>query len=79
MDQEQKRKQSFLLRLPVSVREEATRIAHLEGTSLNHFIALALAEKISRMEASRAQAAAASPTPMRLSPYATPFKLQRSA
>ena len=79
MDQEQKRKQSFLLRLPVSVREEATRIAHLEGTSLNHFIALALAEKISRMEANRAQAAAAPPPPMRLSPYATPFKLQRSA
>jgi hypothetical protein len=79
MDQEQKRKQSFLLRLPVSVREEATRIAHLEGTSLNHFIALALAEKISRMEASRAQAAATPPAPMRLSPYATPFKLQRSA
>jgi hypothetical protein len=80
MDQEQKRKQSFLLRLPVSVREEATRIAHLEGTSLNHFIALALAEKISRMEASRAQTPVPSAPPLRMSPYAsTPFKLHRTA
>ena len=79
MDQEQKRKQSFLLRLPVSVREEATRIAHLEGTSLNHFIALALAEKISRMEANRAQAMSPQPQPVRLPSYASPFKLHRSA
>lgn len=49
MDQEQKRKQSFLLRLPVSVRQQATEIAREEGTSLNHFISLAVAEKISRM------------------------------
>ena len=79
MDQEQKRKQSFLLRLPVSVREDATRIAQLEGTSLNHFIALALTEKISRMEANRAQAGTGAATPMRMSPYPTPFKLHRSA
>ncbi len=78
MDQELKRKQSFLLRLPVSVREEATRIAHSEGTSLNHFIALALAEKISRMEANRAQAAASPAPPVRMHPYSA-FKLQRSA
>ena len=79
MDPEHKRKQSFLLRLPVSVREEATRIAHLEGTSLNHFIALALTEKISRMEASRMQAASAPAQPMRMPSYLPPFKLQRSA
>ncbi len=79
MDQELKRKQSFLLRLPVSVREEATRIAHLEGTSLNHFIALALAEKISRMEALKMQAAAQPPSPLRVHHYATPFKLHRPA
>ena len=49
MDQEQKRKQIFLLRLPFSVRQQATEIAREEGTSLNHFISLAVAEKISRM------------------------------
>lgn len=49
MDQELKRKQSFLLRLPISVREQATQLAREEGTSLNHFISLAVAEKISRM------------------------------
>lgn len=79
MDQEMKRKQSFLLRLPLSVREEATRIAHLEGTSLNHFIALALAEKISRMEASKAQALSNPSPPLRLPSYSSPFKLHRSA
>ena len=45
----EKRKQSFLLRLPTSVREQAVEIAHEDGTSLNHFISLAVAEKISRM------------------------------
>lgn len=49
MEQEQRRKQSFLLRLPFSVREQATLLAREEGTSLNHFISLAVAEKISRM------------------------------
>jgi hypothetical protein len=49
MDQEQRRKQSFLLRLPISVREQATMMAREEGTSLNHFISLAVAEKLSRM------------------------------
>ena len=78
MDQEQKRKQSFLLRLPVSVREDATRIAQLEGTSLNHFIALALTEKISRMEAARAQVPTTS-SHGRPPLFATPFRLQRSA
>jgi hypothetical protein len=51
-----RRKQSFLLRLPLSLREQATKIAQEEGTSLNHFIALALAEKISRMEHQHEQA-----------------------
>jgi len=49
MEQELRRKQSFLLRLPFSVREQATQLAREEGTSLNHFISLAVAEKISRM------------------------------
>lgn len=50
MDAEHKRKQSFLLRLPTSIREQASQIAHDDGTSLNHFISLAVSEKIGRME-----------------------------
>lgn len=50
MEHECKRKQGFLLRLPISVRDQAEQIAHDDGTSLNHFISLAVAEKISRME-----------------------------
>ena len=49
MDSEQKRKQSFLLRLPSSIREQAILLAHEDGTSLNHFITIAVAEKLSRM------------------------------
>jgi hypothetical protein len=52
MHQETKRKQCFLLRLPLSVREDAIQIAQNEGTSLNHFISIAVAEKVSRMEKS---------------------------
>jgi hypothetical protein len=52
MDRDLRRKQSFLLRLPLSTRERANEIAHEEGTSLNYFIGLAVAEKISRMERS---------------------------
>lgn len=44
------RKNSFLLRLPLSLREQATSVARNEQVSLNHFISLAVAEKISRME-----------------------------
>ena len=44
------RKNSFLLRLPLSLREQATNTARNEQVSLNHFISLAVAEKISRME-----------------------------
>ncbi|MBB5344350.1 toxin-antitoxin system HicB family antitoxin [Tunturibacter empetritectus] len=50
MTQEYKRHQSFPLRLSPSIREQANDLAHLEGISLNHFISLAIAEKISRME-----------------------------
>jgi hypothetical protein len=53
MDGVLRRKQCFLLRLPNSLREQATQIAQEEGTSLNYFIGLALAEKISRMQQSR--------------------------
>lgn len=47
---EPKRVLSFPLRLSPSVRMQATDLARLEGISLNHFISLAVAEKISRME-----------------------------
>ncbi len=49
MENETKRKQSFLLRLPTSIREQAIHMAHEEDTSVNHFISIAVAEKISRM------------------------------
>jgi predicted HicB family RNase H-like nuclease len=49
MDQILRRKQSFLLRLPLTLREDAAKIAQHEGISLNHFIGLALAEKLSRL------------------------------
>lgn len=47
---EQKRALSFPLRLCPSVRQQATQLAQNDGISLNHFISLAVAEKISRME-----------------------------
>jgi hypothetical protein len=50
MDSSARRKLCFLLRLPLSLREKATDLARHEGISLNHFIGLAVAEKISRME-----------------------------
>lgn len=52
MSIEYKRKQSFPLRLSPSMRQQANDLAHTEGISLNHFISLAVAEKISRMEQS---------------------------
>ena len=45
-----KRSQSFPLRLSPTVREKAKEIAREEGISLNHFVCLALAEKLSRIE-----------------------------
>jgi hypothetical protein len=40
----------FPLRLAKSLREAANSIAKEQGVSLNHFIAIAVAEKISRTE-----------------------------
>jgi hypothetical protein len=45
------RRPTFLLRLPVSLREEAMKLAREEGTSLNHFITIAIAEKLVRNDA----------------------------
>jgi hypothetical protein len=44
---------SFPLRLSPSVRTQANQLARQEGLSMNHFISLALAEKLSRMEHQR--------------------------
>lgn len=46
----QKASNTFLLRLPLSIKEDAVRFSRLDGTSLNHFISLAVAEKITRLE-----------------------------
>jgi hypothetical protein len=50
MTPEYKRHRDFPLRLPPSIFERASEIAHREGLSLNHFIGLAVAEKISRLD-----------------------------
>ena len=42
---------SFALRLPRSTRFQANEIAKAEGISLNQFITLAVAEKITRLQA----------------------------
>jgi hypothetical protein len=38
--------QSYALRLPASVKAEVERVARSEGTSINQFIATAVAEKL---------------------------------
>jgi hypothetical protein len=58
---EEKRYKTFPLRLPPSLRRQSTEFAELEGLSLNHFISMAVAEKISRMELSAAHIAPATP------------------
>jgi hypothetical protein len=50
MNEDYKRHQSFPLRLSPSMRQQASDLAHAEGISLNHFVSLAIAEKISRMD-----------------------------
>lgn len=50
MAEEYKRHQCFPLRLSPTMRRQANELAHREGVSLNHFVSLAIAEKITRME-----------------------------
>jgi hypothetical protein len=50
MSHDAKRYQSFPLRLSPSTRQQASELAVSEGISLNHFISLAVAEKVARME-----------------------------
>lgn len=40
---------TYPLRLPVSIKEEAERLANQDGTSLNQFVATAVAEKIAAL------------------------------
>jgi predicted HicB family RNase H-like nuclease len=51
VDDSNKPRTTFPLRLALSLREHAEKLAALDGVSLNHFINLAVAEKISRLEA----------------------------
>ena len=50
MVKENARPGSFPLRLPHSMRRQANDLARREGLSLNQFISLAVAEKITRLE-----------------------------
>lgn len=50
MSNEYKRHQCFPLRLSPSLRGQAVELAKHEGVSLNHFICLAVTEKVTRME-----------------------------
>ena len=40
---------TYPLRLPVSIKAEAERLAAAEGTSLNQFVATAVAEKVAAL------------------------------
>jgi hypothetical protein len=59
MNKDEKRYKTFPLRLPPSLRKQSVEFAEVEGLSLNHFISMAVAEKISRMEVLNEQPAAA--------------------
>ena len=41
---------TYPLRLPKSLKEEVAKIAQRDGTSINQFIAIAVAEKVSALE-----------------------------
>ena len=41
---------TYPLRLPKSLKKEVARIAKRDGTSVNQFIAIAVAEKVSALE-----------------------------
>jgi len=43
-------KSSYPLKLPVSIKEEAQKLAKADGVSLNQFIAAAVAEKIGTLK-----------------------------
>jgi hypothetical protein len=43
------RSSTYPLRLPASLKAEAERLAEQEGTSLNQFVAVAVAEKVAAL------------------------------
>jgi hypothetical protein len=47
---DEKLRMTFPLRLAISLRDMANDLAQKDGVSLNQFISLAVAEKISRLE-----------------------------
>jgi hypothetical protein len=48
------RKSAYSLKLPHSVKAAAARLAKADGVSLNQFIAVAVAEKVSTMDTATA-------------------------
>jgi hypothetical protein len=50
MTEQRRRRLCFPLRLSPSLRAQASSLAEREGISLNHFISLAVTEKVIRME-----------------------------
>jgi hypothetical protein len=50
MNLEDKRRMTFPLRLSRNLKDVAIDLAREDGVSLNHFINLAVAEKVSRLE-----------------------------
>jgi HicB family len=50
MNIDDKRRMTFPLRLAGSLKNMAHHLAQQDGISLNHFISIAVAEKISRLE-----------------------------
>jgi hypothetical protein len=50
MKLDEKRRMTFPLRLAISLKGVAALLANRDGVSLNHFISIAVAEKISRLE-----------------------------
>ena len=44
---------TYPLRLPKSLKDQVSKVAKRDGTSINQFIAIAVAEKISAMETER--------------------------
>ena len=59
MDIEHSRTKSFVLRMPLSLREEASSRATKDGVSLNHFICLAITEKTNKNDSARRRREAA--------------------
>jgi hypothetical protein len=50
MNLDVKRRMTFPLRLAISLKDVAAMLARKDGVSLNNFISIAVAEKISRLE-----------------------------